>query len=75
MEVRKVEIFRDQNCGWASADESVRSTRLSSVRVPPLLELKKDPRFAVSVETKSDFERVWSQRAKGWPPRGPIDGP
>ena len=75
LEVRKVEVFSDLGCGWASADESSRSTRLSSVRTPALRELKKAPRFAVSVVTKSDFERVWSQRTKGWPPRAPIDDP
>ena len=75
LEVRKVEVFSDQGCGWASAEESSRSTRLSNARTPALRELKKDPRFAVSVVTKSDFERVWSQRAKGWPPRAPIDNP
>lgn len=56
---RKVEVFYDDRCGYASASESSGSTRLGKDPVPSLAEITSDPEFEPSEITKEEFEEVW----------------
>ena len=59
MEVRKVEIFRDQSVGFASATETNGLTQLGYLQVPPNDEIAADPEFEVEEIDQSQFEQVW----------------
>jgi hypothetical protein len=61
-EVRKVEVFRNERCGYATADEEVGGTGLGVVAVPELAEIAKDPEFEPAEITKDEFEQVWKRR-------------
>jgi hypothetical protein len=64
-ETRKVEVFADGRCGYASATESSGTTRLSTEPIPSLIEISYDPQFEPVEITKSEFEEVWLKRNGG----------
>lgn len=61
-EVRKVEVFRDGRCGYASADVSSGGTMLGKVPVPELTEIAKDAQFEPVEISREEFEVVWARR-------------
>ena len=61
-EVRKVEVFADGHSGYASSTESVGSSRLGDVPVPPMAEIAADSQFKPVEITKQEFEEVWARR-------------
>lgn len=61
-EKRKVEVFRDGRCGYASASESGGSTRLGEEPIPALTEIASDPQFEPVEITQQEFEEVWAKR-------------
>lgn len=61
-EVRKVEVFRNGPCGYASAEGSSGQTQLGIVAVPELSEIAKDPQFEPVEITRDEFENVWGRR-------------
>ena len=61
-EVRKVEVFHDGRCEYASREGSSGQTRLGIVAVPDLCEIAKDPQFEPVEIAPSDFEAAWRRR-------------
>lgn len=61
-EKRKVEVFADGRCGYASSTESAGSTRLGEEPIPQLAEISSDPQFKPVEITKQEFEEVWAKR-------------
>jgi hypothetical protein len=61
-EKRKVEVFADGHCGFASPTESCGSTRLGEEPIPPLAEIASDSQFKPVEITKQEFEEVWAKR-------------
>ena len=47
-EKRKVEVFRDGHCGYASANQATDSTRLGEEPIPSLAEIAADAQFEPS---------------------------
>jgi hypothetical protein len=63
-EKRKVEVFQDGDCGYASISEAAGSTRLGEEPIPPLHEIASDPQFEPVEITKEEFEEVWNARIR-----------
>ncbi len=61
-ERRKVEVFRNGPCGYASAEGSSGQTRLGKVRLPELCEIGMDQQFEPAEITQEEFEAVWARR-------------
>jgi hypothetical protein len=60
-EVRKVEVYRDGRCDYASSTESTGSTRLGEIPVPPLTEIAASPEFEAEGISEHEFEGVWGK--------------
>jgi hypothetical protein len=60
-ENRKIEVFADGRCGYASQTESIGSTRLGEEPIPPMAEIAADPQFRPSEITEPEFEEVWAK--------------
>jgi hypothetical protein len=60
-ETRKVEVFADGHSTYASTAQSVGSTRLGEMRVPPLTEIASDPQFEPVEISKDEFEQAWKR--------------
>jgi hypothetical protein len=61
-EVRKVEVFRNGRCGYASAEGASGGTKLGLLAMPELSEIAKDPQFEPIEITQEEFETVWARR-------------
>ena len=61
-EVRKVEVFADGQCGYASVTEQHGSTRLGVEPFPDLSEIGQDPEFEPAVILAEEFEEIWKMR-------------
>jgi hypothetical protein len=61
-EVRKVEVFEDGRCGYASKTENAGGSQLGIEPLPPLGEIAADPQFVPAEITRNEFEEVWSKR-------------
>ena len=61
-EVRKVEVFSNGRCGYASVLASAGGTRLGEVPMPELGTIAADPQFGPAEITAAEFEAVWSER-------------
>ena len=61
-EVRKIEIYADGSCGYATAEEQVGGTWLGLVPVPSLAEIAAEAQFEPLETSKEEFERVWETR-------------
>lgn len=64
-ETRKLEIFADGRCGFASAWESSGGTRLGEAPIPTLEKILCDPQFEPDEITQAVFERAWEGRKSG----------
>lgn len=60
-EVRKVEVFRDGRCQYASPEGSS-GAKLGKVAIPALSEIARDPQFDVVEVTREEFEHMWARR-------------
>jgi hypothetical protein len=61
-EKRKVEVFQDGHCGYASLTESCGPTRLGEEPIPPLDEIASDAQFDPVEITREEFEAIWAKR-------------
>jgi hypothetical protein len=61
-ERRKVEVFRDGQCGYASESETTSDTFLGIEPMPTDEEIASDPQFKLAEIQQSEFETIWSQR-------------
>jgi hypothetical protein len=61
-ELRKLEIFRDGRCGYASAEERAGGTFLGKTPLPELSTIAEDPQFEPFEITKQEFEDMWTRR-------------
>jgi hypothetical protein len=61
-EVRKVEVFRNRTCGYASAEGAFGGTQLGLLAMPELSEIAKDPQFEPVEIAQAEFETVWARR-------------
>jgi hypothetical protein len=61
-EVRKVEVFRNGRCGYASTEASSGGTKLGILAMPVLSEIAKDAQFEPVEITQDEFESVWARR-------------
>ena len=62
-EVRKVEVFTDGRCGFASRTVAAGGTRLGKEPIPPLTEIAADPQFLPTEIDQAEFEAIWANRA------------
>ena len=63
-EKRKVEVFADGHCVYASAAASAGSTQLSEGPIPSLAEIADDAQFEPLEITREEFEDVWARCVK-----------
>jgi hypothetical protein len=61
-EVRKVEVFRNGRCGYASPEQASGGTKLGIVAIPELSEIAKDPQFDPVEIGQEEFEAAWARR-------------
>jgi hypothetical protein len=64
LETRKVEIYKDDSSGFASADNNFGGTSLSSMPIPESDLTKIDPQFIVKFITKNEFNSIWKERTE-----------
>lgn len=62
LEVRKIEVFRDGRCGYASNQLATVGTKLGLVAIPELSDIAKDPQFEPVEITQEEFEAAWARR-------------
>jgi hypothetical protein len=60
MEVRKVEVFKGGNLGYASEGVSRLSTQLGIESVPSLQEIASAPEFKPRISNAAEFEKMWN---------------
>ena len=60
-EVRKIEIYRDGNVGFADKNREVGNARLGIVEVPSLTEINSQLEFRGSEISCEMFENLWSK--------------
>lgn len=58
-EVRKIDLFRNGEVGFASKDANTSKTMLGTVEVPTLEEINTDDEFDGKNITADDFEKLW----------------
>ncbi|WP_027708951.1 DUF6881 domain-containing protein [Zooshikella ganghwensis] len=58
-ETRKVEVFLNNEYGYASEQKNTAKTELGLAPVPSLQELEGNPEFEVESLTKEQFEDIW----------------
>jgi len=63
-ELRKVEIYADGRCGFASASEGGGGSALSKEPIPSMEEIAADPQFEPVDIEENEFERIWNQAHK-----------
>lgn len=61
-ETRKIEIFRNNEIGYADAVEHSKSTDLGDLPDPPLEEINKSEEFEAVYISKEEFEQIWFNR-------------
>jgi hypothetical protein len=61
-EVRKIECFRNGFCDIANAKASSGTAKLTTLPLPPLSVLTRDPEFRGVEISKDEFEQVWTTR-------------
>jgi len=57
-ETRKVEIYSDGHCGYASDIQEYGKTRLGIEPIPPFEEINSDPQFQLVEIDRDEFEEV-----------------
>ena len=63
-EVRKIEVFRDGQIGYAIGEIAQGGTYLSETPLPSLQNIASDQQFRPHVITQQDFERVWKKEVE-----------
>ncbi|WP_027709901.1 DUF6881 domain-containing protein [Zooshikella ganghwensis] len=58
-ETRKVEVFYNNEYGFASEYKHTAKTRLGLAPIPSIQELQSNPEFEVGILTKEQFENIW----------------
>lgn len=61
-ETRKVEVFADGHCDYASFTESKGTSQLGEEPVPPLTQIASDSQFEPVEITEQEFEQLWARR-------------
>lgn len=61
MEVRKVEVFLDRKCGYASKNYRQGGTELGEAPIPPLSEIAEDSQFEPEIIPQEEFEEIWKK--------------
>jgi hypothetical protein len=61
MEIRKVEIFRNGEFGFASSAATRGPTKLGIEPLPPFEEIKSQPEFSPRRISREEFEAMWSK--------------
>jgi hypothetical protein len=61
-EVRRVELWTNGRKGYATTEEEVGGTALSSLPVPSLKEIAEQPGFEPKVIAAEDFQKIWMKR-------------
>jgi hypothetical protein len=59
-ETRKVEVYADGHCGFASEAESSGDTRLGLEPVPPFDEIDSDPELELVEIQQAEFVQMWA---------------
>ena len=59
-EIRKIEVYRNDNLGYACKDKSVNGTFLSKTEIPSLEDINADVQFEACEIDKEYFELIWS---------------
>lgn len=60
-EIRKIEVFRNGQLGYASIDGLEYLTFSSECNWPTKEEIEADPQFVVEVISEEEFENIWNQ--------------
>lgn len=60
-ELRKVEMFRNGELGYAYDEVSEGTTKLSETSLPSENEIGSDTQFKPKVITKAEFEKIWDK--------------
>ncbi|WP_261644306.1 DUF6881 domain-containing protein [Erwinia mallotivora] len=60
-ELRKVEIFRDGNAGYADEKRNSGNTLLGESPMPRLNEINSDNEFSAQEISLDDFESIWNK--------------
>lgn len=58
-EIRKVEVYRNGEVGYATLDLSYSNTFLSKYELPDIIEINQDKQFCATSISKDDFEIIW----------------
>lgn len=58
-EVRKVEVYKNNELGYACENKSVNGTFLSKTEIPSLEDINLDVQFEACVIDKEYFESIW----------------
>jgi hypothetical protein len=61
-EVRKIECFRNGFCDVANSEVRSGTAALTTLPLPPLSVLTRDPEFKGVEITREEFEKVWTTR-------------
>ena len=61
-EVRKIECFRNGFCDVANSEVRSGTASLTTLPLPPLSVLTRDPEFRGVEISKDEFEHVWTTR-------------
>ena len=61
-EIRKIECFRNGFCDIADADRRSGQAALTTLPLPDLKVLTRDPEFKGTEITQEEFEQVWTTR-------------
>jgi len=61
-EIRKIECFRNGFCDIADADRRSGSAALTTLPLPDLKVLTRDPEFKGTEITPEEFEHIWTTR-------------
>lgn len=63
-EIRKIEVYRNDNLGYACKDKSVNGTFLSKTEIPSLEDINADVQFKACEIDKEYFELIWSNAVR-----------
>jgi hypothetical protein len=61
-ETRKIEVYANGRCGFASASGAAGGAQLGKCPVPTLTEIASDPQFEPVEITRAEFEELWLRR-------------
>ncbi len=59
IELRKIEVYKDDSFGYASKDECFGGTELGLEPLPELSEIAEEPEFVVTEIPFLEFDKLW----------------